>query len=204
MTSYTDDDVTTTAQTSDLLWQSSSDQDTDQTSPENDHISDTPVYDPLAQLQAELSKMTDIAKMAQSNYLRTKMEFDQYQTRIANQAQEDKQTILFGLIGKIAPVIDQMKLSLDHVNTEHQDLQLVKGIRLIYDNMLKVLESYKIYPISSLWWDLDPHIHEPVGTVAVQDDMLRGKIAQELNTWYVYKDQDQQLLVVSSKVLLGE
>ena len=154
-------------------------------------------------LKLELEKMTDIAKMAQSNYLRTKMEFDQYQTRTSLQADDHKLQTIFAIVQNIAPVIDQMKLSLDHIPQDSAHNDFVTGIQLVYQNLLKVLESYKIFPLSAVWMELDPELHEPVGTTDTDDTLLKGKIVQELSTWYVYRHGQEQKVDVVAKVLLG-
>lgn len=155
-------------------------------------------------LKTELEKMTDIAKMAQSNYLRTKMEFDSYQTRTSFQIDDQKLQSLFDVVKKLAPIIDQMKLSLEHITPHMQDDEFTKGIRLVYDNMLKMLESYKIYSLETIWLDLDPELHEPVGMSPIADDNLKGKIVQELSTGYIYKQWDKKTTIIPARVLLWE
>lgn len=178
-----------------------------------DHVdwwSDTdwwsPVWDSqvkIQNLQTELDKMIDIAKMAQSNYLRTKMEFDSYQARMSAQADESKLQTVFAMIRKLAPVIDQLQLSISHAPNDNISVEFVKWISLVYDNMIKFLECYYItLMIPSVGDDMDTELHEPMGTLPVENSWLVDKIVQVLANWYIYQKEDIKMVIVPAKILL--
>ena len=75
---------------------------------------------------------------------------------------------------------------------------------MVYDNILKIRNNYKITPIQSLWIDLDPELHEPIGFLPTEDIALKGKVVQELSTGYIYQNKDEYKIVIPSKVMLGE
>jgi molecular chaperone GrpE len=164
----------------------------------------SPDEEKIKSLEAELAKMIDIAKMAQSNYLRTKMDFDSYQTRMMTQTEEEKLLIVFEMMRKFAPVVDDIKIILNHVAIDQTDNEVIKGLRMVYDNILKIRNNYKITPIQSLWIDLDPELHEPIGFLPTEDIALKGKVVQELSTGYIYQNKDEYKIVIPSKVMLGE
>ncbi len=154
-------------------------------------------------LEKEKQEALDIAKKVQYDYINLKTDFDRLQ-RISLEKEKSMETdSLVKHMKKLFPVIDQLKASLDHVDNLKEEDSFVKWIQMVYDNMLKALASFDIYPIESLWLAPDSLLHEPLSTMPVEDESQKGKIIQVFQQGYYIEKNWEKTVIVPSKVVIG-
>ena len=68
--------------------------------------------------------------------------------------------------------------------------------------MLKVLASFWIFPIESLWLVPDGLFHEPLSTIPVEEKSQKGKILQVYEQGYYLEKDGQKSVIVPSKVIV--
>ncbi len=154
-------------------------------------------------LEKEKQEALDIAKKVQYDYINLKADFDRLQ-RISLEKEKSMETdVLIKYMKKLFPVIDQLKAPLDHIDKSKEDDSFVRWVKMVYDNMLKVLASFSIYPIESLWLVPDSLLHEPLSTIPVEDESQKGKIIQVFQQWYYIEKNWEKIVIVPSKVVIG-
>ena len=89
------------------------------------------------------------------------------------------------VVEKILPVIDNFERGLEHAPEEGDPF--ADGMRMVYKQMITELEGIGVKPIEAVGQDFDPNIHNAVMQVA-SEEYESGKVAQELQKGYMYKD----------------
>ncbi|MBE6260737.1 MAG: nucleotide exchange factor GrpE [Prevotella sp.] len=149
--------------------------------------------DPLevAQEQIEQLKTQILYKTA---------EFDNYRKRTLK---EKAELILNGgekAVSAILPVIDDMERALTNGEKTDDPAVLREGMELIYNKMMKVLESLGVKKIDTDGADFDTDMHEAVAMVPGMGDDKKGKVIDCLQTGYQLNDK----VIRHAKVAVGQ
>jgi molecular chaperone GrpE len=127
----------------------------------------------IAQLEKEKQDMLDITKRVQYDYLNLKTDFERFQRITAEKEKSMESDDLVKHFKKVLPVLDQLKTSLTHVDKDKATDPFVAGVKMVYDNILKALESLGIKPIKSIGLEPDSFFHEPLSTMPVEDKKMK-------------------------------
>ena len=138
--------------------------------------------DPLDVALEEIESLKD-------KYLRQVAEFDNYRKRTLKERAE---LILNGgekAIKAILPVVDDMERALKSgANTD--DPQVLRdGMELIYNKMMKTLESLGVTKIDTENADFDTDLHDAEALVPGMGDDKKGKVIDCLATGYKLNDK---------------
>lgn len=154
-------------------------------------------------LQKKLTDQEEITKKAQSDYVRQKLEFDEYMTRAEAQKATSKVDSLISTVGKILPVVNQLKQMVDTVPEDLTWNSWVEWVQLLYRKSLSDIESLWIKVIeTTIWDDVDYSLHMPIGMEEVADDALKNKIVKLIEPGYVYEKGDVKKIVSAAKVMV--
>jgi molecular chaperone GrpE len=157
----------------------------------------------IAHLEQEKADMTEITKRIQYDYLNLKTDFERFQRISADKEKSMESDALVKHFKKVLPVLDQLKASLAHIDEEKANDPFVIGVKMVYDNMLKALESLGIKPIKSIGLEPDSFFHEPLSTMPVEDKKMKGKIVQEFQQGFYLEKDGQKTVILTSKVVIG-
>lgn len=113
--------------------------------------------------------------------LRLKAEFDNYQKRTLREKEELKKTGSKNLILKVLPIIDNLELALGNVQ-EDSDSEFIKGVKMIYSQMIQVLEEEGVEAIEEKG-EFNPKLHEAV--LSAEEGGEDGQILQVLQKGYM-------------------
>lgn len=89
------------------------------------------------------------------------------------------------VVEKILSVIDNFERGLEHAPEDGDPFG--DGMKMVYKQMLTELENIGVKPIDAVGTDFDPNIHNAVMQVE-SEEFESGKVAQELQKGYMYKD----------------
>lgn len=91
---------------------------------------------------------------------------------------------------EILPTIDNFEraIKLDDVNLEDELSKFLSGFKMIYSNLINVLNAKEIKEIDCLEQDFDPNFMEAVLTTKVEG-MEKNKVVEVLQKGYMYKDK---------------
>ena len=110
----------------------------------------------LAELRAELDEAVEARKRALAD-------FANYQRRAA---QNERLAVLGGEANVVRPVLgvlDHFELALDQDRAQMTVEQLLGGVRIVRDELIRVLESFDVQPIDpAVGDDFDPNLHQAV------------------------------------------
>lgn len=158
----------------------------------------------VEKLQKELSEQKEIAAKAQRDYINLKFDFDRFQKQMEEKEKDLELNSLISSVKKFLPFVEDLRKSLSNIPEDKKSDPLVTWVELVYDNFLKTLKSMNIEQIGSVWLAPDSNLHEPVSVQALEDKKMKWKIIQEFERWFVYKKWDKQIVLNTSKVIVGQ
>ncbi|TNF46927.1 nucleotide exchange factor GrpE [bacterium] len=119
-------------------------------------------------------------------HLRVAADFDNYRKRMEK---ERDSIICFAnesLISDLLPILDNLDRALDADHDGSHSGDILKGVRMISDQLHRVLQQCGLEPVSSIGKPFDPSIHEAVG-VFPSADHDEGTVVNELQKGYRLK-----------------
>ena len=149
--------------------------------------------DPLEAAQEEIEQL-------KTQILYKTAEFDNYRKRTLK---EKAELILNGgekAVGAILPIIDDMERALANGEKTDDPAVLREGMELIYNKMMKALESLGVKKIDTEDADFDTDMHEAVAMVPGMGDDKKGKVIDCLQTGYQLNDK----VIRHAKVAVGQ
>lgn len=118
-------------------------------------------------------------------WLRSVAEFENYRKRSRKEWELLKQQSKTEVILEILNTIDDFERAFSVA--EDEDNEFVQGIKLIYSNLLAVLEKFGVQVIESLNRSFDPSFHMAVGQLETED-MESGNVAEVIQKGYRLDD----------------
>ena len=152
--------------------------------PSNPDSNDGAVSNDLAEKLAEAEKQASSYK---DLFLRKAAEFDNFKRRTE---QELGSVIRFAnddLVRAILPVVDDLERSLKNAK-ESSETPLYKGIELILQKMLKILESQGVKSFETVGKDFDVHFHDALLQMP-KEGVPPHTILEEVEKGYLFHDK---------------
>lgn len=153
----------------------------------------TPADDKIKQYEDEIASLKD-------KYLRQAAEFDNYRKRVLK---EKSELILNGgehVLTSLLPVLDDFERALDNINKSDDKKTLTEGVELIYQKLLKALESNGLKAIDAVGADFDTDFHEAVAMIPAQKEEDKGKVVDCVQKGYKINDK----VIRHAKVAVGQ
>ena len=149
--------------------------------------------DPLEAAQQEIEQL-------KTQILYKTAEFDNYRKRTLK---EKAELILNGgekAVSAILPVIDDMERALANGEKTEDPAVLREGMELIYNKMMKALESLGVKKMETDNADFNTDLHEAVAMVPGMGDDKKGKVIDCLQAGYQLNDK----VIRHAKVAVGQ
>lgn len=124
--------------------------------------------DPLAEAQAQAEKYLDMARRLQAD-------FDNYRKRTQKENEEFRKFACSSIVSDLLTVVDDLDRALEHAGEE---TDLVKGIRGVRSNLMKILEANGLQEIPAEG-KFDPNLHEALCTVDGEEDDMVAEVFQK-------------------------
>lgn len=136
----------------------------------------------IARLRAQLEDLNQ-------KYLRTVADYQNAQRRALREQDEARRQGLTSVALGVLGVIDHFDLALLQDPEKATAAQIMSGVKVIRDELIKVLNSYGVTEINPAPGDeFDPHIHQAVMQTET-DAVPPGSIVQTLQTGYTLGDR---------------
>lgn len=95
-------------------------------------------------------------------FMRLSADFDNYRKRVTRERTELYTRANQDLIEELLPVIDHYELGIENAEKHAAEPSVLDGFKMVYEQMLKVLEKFNVTPVESLGNAFDPHTQEAV------------------------------------------
>lgn len=120
-------------------------------------------------------------------YAVTLADFDNYKKRAARDREDIYRYAESDILKDVLPTVDNLSLALD--NAKDKENEFVKGVKLVYDGLMKALEEHGAKPMADLVGkELDPNFHEAIATLP-NAEIEEGKISNIVKTGWTLNDK---------------
>jgi molecular chaperone GrpE len=134
-----------------------------------------------AELEAAISELEDKCAYAEDQHLRIAAELQNYKRRVQKEKDQLIRYATDGLVTELIPVLDNFERAME-VEVDSPGAEcLMAGVKMIYDQLQRVLEAQGVEPIEALGETFDPDLHEAVEreeTNALPPDVIVSEIAK--------------------------
>nr|WP_231584102.1 nucleotide exchange factor GrpE [Domibacillus indicus] len=133
------------------------------------------------QLQKQLDESED-------RYLRLRADFDNFRRRANLDREAQEKYRAQKLVTELLPVLDNFERALQ-VTAEHDETKSVlQGMEMVYNTLVKALESEGVEPIETVGKPFDPTVHQAVMTDN-DESAEPNSVLAELQKGYKLKDR---------------
>ena len=133
---------------------------------------------------AEKSSLEAQVKEFKDKWLRSAAEFENYRKRTAKEWELLKQQSRTEVILEVLNSLDDFERAFAVVAPGSDD-DFVKGVRLIYNNLLQVLQKMGVTEVDALHQPFDPNRHMAIGQIET-DKVASNHVAQVITKGYSY------------------
>jgi molecular chaperone GrpE len=144
-------------------------------------------------LQQQLSELND-------RYLRLFAEFDNFKKRNARERNEFAKTANSDVLSALLPVLDDFSRAMKQMENAQSMEAIQEGVALIQQKLFTVLENKGVKPMKSLGEVFNPELHEAIAELNVDDNSLKGKVVDEIESGYFLNDK----ILRHAKVVVGK
>jgi molecular chaperone GrpE len=135
----------------------------------------------MEELQKQVDQYKDLL-------LRKAAEFDNYKRRIESETTNIFKYATESLVEDLLPVLDDFERSLKHRKESKDNDALVKGIELIYQKLVKVLEGRGVKPFDTVGKEFSVEYHDALMQIP-RSDVPHHTILEEVEKGYTLNDK---------------
>ncbi len=136
----------------------------------------------LADLQAQIEK-------EKKEYLFLAAEFDNYRKRTLKEKAEiiknGGENVLKGLL----PIVDDFERGLKAAESDTDAKSVLEGMTLIYNKLVKYLESMGVKEMNSTGEPFNSDLHEAIAQVPAPSEDMKGKVLDTVQKGYMLNDK---------------
>ena len=148
---------------------------------------------PIEEFKAQVAELKD-------KYLRQVAEFDNYRKRTLK---EKTELILNGgekVLTALLPVLDDFERAQESFKKSSDVEALREGVTLIFEKLVKTLESQGLKPIDAVGQDFNTDFHEAIAMIPAPNDDDKGKVIDCIQTGYMLNEK----VIRHAKVAIGQ
>jgi molecular chaperone GrpE len=143
---------------------------------------------PLEQLLKELEEAGKSAQAYKDQFLRKAAEFENYKRRSDAEYLNLVRNANEGLISALLPIVEDLTRSLKAGSSQADGEAFYRGVELIYQKLMKVLEAQGLAPFDSTGSPFDVEYHDALLQVA-REDVPPGTVVEEIARGYKLNDK---------------
>ena len=116
---------------------------------------------------------------------RTQANFENFRKQTEKRMEEFRQMAAKEVIVELLPVLDNFQLALQHTHDTKANGEFVKGVELIYAQLVSLLESLGVNMVMSVGQKFDPYQHEPL--MRVESEQPENTVVEEFCPGYTFQ-----------------
>lgn len=143
----------------------------------------TPESHPLDETAIKLESLNKSYNELNDKYLRLFSEFDNYRKRTLKEKVELSKTASAEIIKAVLPVVDDLERAISNF-PESENNSHFEGIKLIYNNLKRILEQQGLEETKALGEPFDTDFHEAVTHIPAAVEQDRGRVVEVIKKGY--------------------
>ena len=155
---------------------------------QNDRVESTDEASGVDEVAIPVEQLDAKVAMLEDKLLRAKADFQNLQRRSAIERSDAVRYANAELMKSLLSVLDDFERSLEAAKTTDKLDAVVDGVRLVYDNFMKSLNTHGLEQIKALHEPFDPHVHEAM-MQQPSADFSPGTVIEEVSKGYQLRDR---------------
>lgn len=146
---------------------------------EEDESTEDELNDEMQQIDTLVKQLAEEKvklEKEKKEYLFLMAEFDNFRKRTLKEKGEIIRNASESAMKGLLPIVDDFERGLDAVKNSTNPDAIKEGMELIYNKLVKYLETNGVKAIDSTGADFDPELHEAIAMVPVEDENQKGKV----------------------------
>lgn len=136
----------------------------------------------LQQTEAELQKKSN-------DYLYLMAEFDNYRKRMVKEKAETIKNAAERVLKDLLPIVDDFERGLEATKDDADGQSVRQGMELIYNKLVKYLESNGVKAMDSTGAEFNADVHEAIAAVPAPSPEDKGKVIDTTTKGYTLNDK---------------
>ena len=153
----------------------------------------------IQELQKQLEELRKEKDDIFAKLQRMAADYDNYQKRSAKQIAESVAYEKDKIVKSLLPMLDNFDHIITNASSDVNDQALLKGVKIIYDQMLDILKGHGIEQIKSAGEPFNPAHHEAI-THRSENSKEEGLVLEELQKGYKLNGR----LIRASRVVVNK
>lgn len=134
------------------------------------------------------------------DYLFLMADFDNYRKRMVKEKGDLIKNAAERVLKELLPIVDDFERALDATKDDTDGQQVREGMELIYNKLIKFLESNGVKAIDSTGKDFDDNYHDAITTIPAPDESMKNKVVDTTTKGYMINDK----VLRHAKVVVGK
>ena len=139
-------------------------------------------------LRKKLKEAKREVAVTKDQLLRTVAELDNYRKRTEREISQIIQNANSGIVKELLPVIDDLERSLNTTHNDQGEKEFRKGVELIYQKLIAILQNHGLKTIESLHVPFNVELHDALMQVE-KKGVETGLVIEEHEKGYYFKDK---------------
>ena len=154
----------------------------------------------VADMYKKLQETEEALEKKNKDYLFLMADFDNYRKRMVKEKGDLLKHAAERVLKELLPIVDDFERALEATKGDTDGQQVREGMELIYNKLIKFLESNGVKAIDSTGKDFDDNYHDAITTIAVPDDSMKNKVVDTTTKGYMINDK----VLRHAKVVVGK
>lgn len=151
-------------------------------------------------LASDLEAAQAALEKEKKEYLFLMAEFDNYRKRVVKEKSEILRNGAEKVLAGLLPIVDDFERGLAATADADDAAAVRSGMELIYNKLVKYLESNGVKAMDSTGKEFDPELHEAIASIPAPSDDLKGKVVDTTQKGYMINDK----VLRHAKVAVGQ
>ena len=162
-------------------------------------IKKDPKKEKIAELEKQVEELKNQVAKDKDDYIRLMAEFDNFRRRTSQEKLELVSVAAMDTIKGLLPVLDDCERAMSVLKDSNDSEAAKEGTELIYHKLLGYLQSKGLAVIEAAGKEFDTDLHEAVAQFPVQDEQMKGKVFDVVQTGYTLNGK----VIRFAKVVVG-
>lgn len=162
-------------------------------------IKKDPKKEKIAELEKQVEELKNQVAKDKDDYIRLMAEFDNFRRRTSQEKLELVSVAAMDTIKGLLPVLDDCERAMSVLKDSNDSEAAKEGTELIYHKLLSYLQSKGLAVIEAAGKEFDTDLHEAVAQFPVQDEQMKGKVFDVVQTGYTLNGK----VIRFAKVVVG-
>lgn len=162
-------------------------------------IKKDPKKEKIAELEKQVEELKNQVAKDKDDYIRLMAEFDNFRRRTSQEKLELVSVAAMDTIKGLLPVLDDCERAMSVLKDSNDSDAAKEGTELIYHKLLGYLQSKGLAVIEAAGKEFNTDLHEAVAQFPVQDEQMKGKVFDVVQTGYTLNGK----VIRFAKVVVG-